>query len=97
VLVPDLQPEVEPIEERHSSEREIDVPAVESEDEQSDTEMWRNRLRRARQPRCVYTYDQLGQPTFQQLKTCHVGLKMSAGTACDFPTRSAFVYPFYHG
>lgn len=96
-LVPELQPEEEHIEKKHSSEREIDVPAAESEDEQSDTEMWRNRPRRARQPRCVYTYDQLGQPTFQQLKTCHVGVKMSAGTACDFSTRSSFVYPFYHG
>lgn len=93
VLVPELQPEKEPIEERHSSERE---PAVESEDEQSDTEMWRNRPRRARQPRRIYTYDQLGQPTFQQLKTYHVGVKTSAGTACDSSARSSFVYPFYH-
>lgn len=83
------------MEDTDSMKKEIDVLAAESEDKQSDAETWRERPKRARQPRHVYTYDQLGQPTFQPLKTCPVSVKSSSETSHDPSTRSSFVYPFY--
>ncbi len=77
-------------------EREVEAPATESEDEQNEAETWRDRPKRVRQPRRVYTYDQLGKPTFQQLKICPVGAKWSLGTSHDLSTGSPLMYPFYH-
>lgn len=84
------------MEEKQSMEREVEVPATESEDEQNESETWRDRPKRVRQPRRVYTYDQLGKPTFQQLKICPVGAKWSLGTSHDLSTGSPLMYPFYH-
>ncbi|XP_026156435.1 uncharacterized protein LOC113126568 isoform X2 [Mastacembelus armatus] len=61
--------EEEHAEQGDSMEGEEETQVVDTEDEH-EAETWRNRPKRVRQPRCVYTYDQLGQPTFQQLRTC---------------------------
>lgn len=74
-FTPEEHFEEERVEERHGVEEKSDAPAVESENQQSDAETWRGRPKRVRQPRRVYTYDQLGQPMFQQLKTCPVGMR----------------------
>ena len=95
-FIPEEHSEEEHVEDRHGVEEKSDAPAVESEDEQSDAETQRERSKRVRQPRRVYTYDQLGQPTFQQLKTCPVGVREPSETSHDLPTRSSSMYPFCH-
>ena len=84
------------VEEEHSMEESRDAPAVESEDEQMEAETWRERPKRVRQPRRVFTYDQLGQPTFRQLNTCSVAVKEPSETSHGLPTRSSSMYPFCH-
>lgn len=86
----------ENIEEVRNAEREMEAPATESEDGQSEAETWKDRPKRFRKPRRVYTYDQLGKPTFQQLKICPIGVKWSPGNSYDLSTGSSFMYPFYH-
>lgn len=88
--------EEENIEKGQNIEREMEAPIIESEDEKSDAGTRNDRPKRVRQPRRVYTYDQLGEPTFQQLKICPVGVKWSTGTSCDLSAGSSFMYPFYH-
>lgn len=82
------------MEERLRIEGQADAPAAESEDEQSDAETGRGRPMRARQPRRIYTYDELGQPTFQLLKICAVSGKESPRSGHDPSTRSSYTYPF---
>ena len=93
-FTPEEHPEEEHVDERYSVEEETEAPAVESENEQSDAETWRERPKRVRQPRRIYTYDQLGQPTFQQLKTCPVSVRIPSGASRDPSSRSSFMYPF---
>ena len=93
---PEENPEEEDVEESYSLEEETEAPAMESKNEQSDAEKWRERPQRARQPRRVYTYDQLGQPTFQQLKTCPVSVREPSGASRDLFSRSSFMYRFCH-
>lgn len=95
-FTPEEHSEEEHLEELHGMEENSDAPAVESEDELNDTETWRERPKRVRQPRRVYTYDQLGQSTFQQLKTCPVAVREPSETSHDLPTRSSTMYPFCH-
>lgn len=75
-------------------EEQIEAPAVEAQDEQSDAEMERDKPKRVRRPRHVYTYDQLDQPTLQQLNICPVNVKRSPSSNQDFPDRSTLKYPF---
>jgi len=95
-VVPEESLEEENIEKGQNIEREIEAPIIESEDEQSEAGTINNRPKRVIQPRRVYTYDQLGVPTFQQLKICPVGVKWSTGTSHDLSAGSSFMYPFYH-
>ena len=76
-------------EDSHGIYEKSDALAVGSEDEQSDAKTWRERPKRVRQPRRVYTYDQLGQ-----LKTCPVGAREPSETTHDLPTRPSSMYPF---
>ncbi|TKS65275.1 Retrovirus-related Pol polyprotein [Collichthys lucidus] len=94
------RPEAALMPEEHSEEEYVeeegDAPAVETEDEQSNAATERQRPKRVRQPKRVYTYDQLGQPTFQQLRTCPVGVRELSETSPDLSTRSSSMYPFGH-
>lgn len=96
-LILEENPEVELEEERPWMEEQDDAQASEpeSEDEQRDAETEQERPRRARQARRIYTYDQLGQPTLQLLRTCTVNVKKPSRTSHDLSIRSSFMYPFY--
>lgn len=63
VTPPETNSEHENIGRRNVVGEEIEAPAVESQDEQSDAGMKRDRPKRVRRPRRVYTYDKLSQPT----------------------------------
>ena len=80
-------------EEEHNVEEEIDAPAVEPESKQSNTDAWGDRPKRIRQRRHVYMYEKLGQPTFQQLKTCTVS--SPSGPSHDSSATLSFMYPFH--
>ncbi|KAL7842136.1 hypothetical protein SRHO_G00238250 [Serrasalmus rhombeus] len=62
------QPEEVCEEESDNPDERSGSPAVELESKRQDAEIGRDRPKRVRLPRRVHTYDQLGQPTFQQLK-----------------------------
>lgn len=91
-LVPEECPEEEQVEKSYRMEKETEAPTVEPEGGQSDVEPWWDRFKRIRQPRHVYTYDQLGQLTFHQLTTCPVNVSSPPGTHHDPPARSLVMY-----
>ncbi len=95
-VIPEEHSEGEYVEERRDVEEKSEAPVVEPEDEQRDAETWRERPKRVRQPRRVYTYDQLGQLTFQQLKTCPVSVGEPSGISYDLLTKSSSIYPLCH-
>lgn len=86
----------EHVEERHGVDEKSEAPVEDQEDKQSEAEKLRERPKRVQQSRHIYTYDQLGQPTLQQLKTCPVSVRESSGISCDLPVRSSSMYPFCH-
>ncbi len=94
-LIPEEDPEEGQEQERRCMEEQADASAAESEDEQRDAETGTGRPMRARQPRRIYTYDRLGHPTLQLMKTCTVGVKRPSRTIHDSSTRSSSMYPFY--
>lgn len=65
----------EEIEEIHPEEEEVDSDAADVHDVQSDEGEPGERPRRRKQPRRIYTYDQLGHPTFRVLKSCSTRAK----------------------
>lgn len=95
-LIPEEHPEEEQVDDGHSVEEEAESPAVEPESEQSDAETCRDRPKRIRQPRRVYTYEKLGQPTIQQLKTCSVNLDSPSEANYVCSARPSFLYPFQY-
>lgn len=92
---PEEHPEEEQVDDGHHMEEEAEAP-VAPESEQSDAETWRDRPKRVRQPRRVYTYEELGQPSFQQLKTCPVTVSSPSGASRDASSRPSFMYPFQY-
>lgn len=86
-------PEEEQVEERRSLEEEVEAPAVGPESDQSDAETWRHKPKRMRQPRRVYTYEKLGQPTVQQWSTCPVSVNSPSSGIHHSSVPPSFMYP----
>lgn len=102
-LMPE-NPEAEQVQERDGTEERVDVLVAEPETEGGDAESEkekgypetsRGRPARARQPRRIYTYDQLGQPTLKLLETCAVSMRSPFGATNDPSSRPSLIYPFY--
>ena len=89
LLIPEVNLEEEQVQDENPMEEQAEASSTGSEDEQVDVETGTERPMRARQPRRIYTYDQLGQPTFQLLKTCTVGATTSPRTIHAISSRSS--------
>lgn len=78
-------------------------PEGEEADSDADeaTDGWRNEEapgehpRRVRRPRRIYTYDQLGHPSFQVLRNCSTREKGLPENHVNAASLSSSMYPFY--
>lgn len=74
----------------------VDGESDDMQEDEEDVRTGRKRSTRVRQPRKIYTYDQLGQPTLQPLKSFSSSVRGSSQANCDPSIRpSPRMYPFY--
>ncbi|KAJ0056373.1 hypothetical protein NL108_006880 [Boleophthalmus pectinirostris] len=66
--------------------------ATESEEEQRELTAAPQRPVRARQPRRLYTYEQLGKPSVRELHSCPIGVRGAEGVPDNY--RRPYMYPF---
>lgn len=78
----------------HNSRNCRRVTAWRNGEEGSDPGTRRKRPARVRQPRRIYTSDQLSQPTFKLLKNSTVSVKRPCRISQVQTTRSSFIYSF---
>lgn len=90
VVIPEADPE--PVQEADPSEPE----ASSSDSSEEAPEPRPARPVRARHPRRLYTYDQLGEPTVRELRSCPVGVSRRGAVQDDYFTTSAKLYPFHY-